>query len=931
LRCVDDDEENYPDPGSQQLDSLRAMEESETRSGTDVREEDLLGGLDLNELCGLAENEDIRMYLDFVRRIEKASLEDDGMKMGPDDLERLRHPPQEKIDLNDPNLRLALDLFLATSNSSQETYNSVCKAIRRRYPEEELFSYDQIKRHVADLSGVIPLTHDMCINTCIAYTGQFSHLESCPYCNESRYDVIQLAATNGKAKEPRQQLHTMPIGPQLQALYRSEDGAQSMHYRDVCTKKILNELNLTNGNILSYKDFFHGGDYLEAIREGRIKEGDPVLMFSIDGAQLYRSKASDCWIYIWVIFNYDPAAGRYTKKHVLYGAIIPGPNKPKIIESFLFPGLHHLSAIQKEGLPIWDASRDVLFVSHPFLALVTADGPAMAYINGLVGHQGKNGCRLYCPLIGRRKPNGSHYYPTLLKPNDYNVEGCNHADVNPSSVAFEPFKNYEENLRILVESQNDAQYKKRRLQTGIVKPSIFLGLPRGRILSIPRCFGYDIMHLISLNIPDLLISLWRGTIDCDKDDDRNTWDWAVLRGNTWTAHGKAVASATPYLPGSFDRPPRNPAEKINSGYKAWEFLLYIFGLGPGLFYKILPQHYWKNYCKLVFAVRILHQYEISGQGLRAAYKAILEFVIEFEELYCQRQINRIHFVRPCLHTLIHVAPEVVRVGPGMIASQWTMERAIGDLSGEIRLPSNPYANLSQRAVRRCQVNALKAMVPDLEEPINLLPRGSQDLGDGYVLLRAQERYASCMTTLEAVALHTYYHTYEQDFSDGHQPKVFRWARLRLPTGQIARSTWKECKKPLTSVRMARNVKVRLCHIFDLIATLINLQLNIPGQLEKLAEVQYFFQVVINGEEKTVALVSLYTSPDQEVWNKSNQTLWVCYRQGDRALKVIDVKTITAVVSMVPLPSGPEGAFFLVEKPGLDVAHMGGQDETMTEE
>jgi hypothetical protein len=131
--------------------------------------------------------------------------------------------------------------------------------------------------------------------------------------------------------------------------------------------------------------------------------------------------------------------------------------------------------------------------------------------------------------------------------------------------------------------------------------------------------------------------------------------------------------------------------------------------------------------------------------------------------------------------------------------------------------------------------------------------------------------------------------------------------------------------------MARNVKVRLCHIFDLIATLINLQLNIPGQLEKLAEVQYFFQVVINGEEKTVALVSLYTSPDQEVWNESNQTLWVCYRQGDRALKVIDVKTITAVVSMVPLPSGPEGAFFLVEKPGLDVAHMGGQDETMTEE
>jgi hypothetical protein len=67
-------------------------------------------------------------------------------------------------------------------------------------------------------------------------------------------------------------------------------------------------------------------------------------------------------------------------------------------------------------------------------------------------------------------------------------------------------------------------------------------------------------------------------------------------------------------------------------------------------------------------------------------------------------------------------------------STMDMERAIGDLGGKIHLPSNLYANLSQRAVFRCQVNALKAMVPDLNEPINPLPRGSQDLGDGYVLL-----------------------------------------------------------------------------------------------------------------------------------------------------------------------------------------------------
>ncbi len=32
----------------------------------------------------------------------------------------------------------------------------------------------------------------------------------------------------------------------------------------------------------------------------------------------------------------------------------------------------------------------------------------------------------------------------------------------------------------------------------------------------------------------------------------------------------------------------SPAEKISSGYKAWEFLIYVFGLCLALLYGILP-------------------------------------------------------------------------------------------------------------------------------------------------------------------------------------------------------------------------------------------------------------------------------------------------------------------------------------------------------
>lgn len=50
-----------------------------------------------------------------------------------------------------------------------------------------------------------------------------------------------------------------------------------------------------------------------------------------------------------------------------------------------------------------------------------------------------------------------------------------------------------------------------------------------------------------------------------------------------------MEAAGPYIPGSFGRAPHNPAEKISSGYKAAEFLAYLFCLGPGLLFRVLPR------------------------------------------------------------------------------------------------------------------------------------------------------------------------------------------------------------------------------------------------------------------------------------------------------------------------------------------------------
>jgi len=404
---------------------------------------------------------------------------------------------------------------------------------------------------------------------------------------------------------PQKQFHTIPIGPQLQVLWWTSKGAKDLGYCKEYTEKFLKELRLNGGNRVSpYSDIFDSSDILKAIAHEDITCDDMVLMFSIDGAQLYCSKASDCWIYIWVIMDHAPGV-RYKNRYILPGGFIGGPNKPKNTDSYICVGLSHLAAIQKEGLQIWDASRREIFVCRPFLAAVGADAVGLAPIAGTIGHNGKSGCRVHCPFVGRHKDKGTHYYSAQLKPTNFSVKGCDHGDVDLNALLSAHTTKaskakYDKDLAFLIQAPNKKQYEKRCLETGLVGPSIFSGLPAKHTLSVPALFVLDIMHLPNLFIPDLFIPLWHGTFDCNKTDDRWNWTWAALADPAvWKAHGQRVADATPYIPGSFDRPPCNPAEKISSGYKAWEHLLHFFGLGPVLLHGILPNNIWENYYKAV--------------------------------------------------------------------------------------------------------------------------------------------------------------------------------------------------------------------------------------------------------------------------------------------------------------------------------------------
>ena len=856
----------------------------------------------------------MRTALDFIRMVKDATL---ASQFDPEELAEFLEPREhESTPPDDPNLKLSLLNYISFMGSSQDTYEAARQNARQCFPNVDLLSHYRVERQARILSGIITWEHDMCVGSCVGFTGAFADLESCPECGESRYDKKALEESNGEKKVPRKVFTTFPFGPQLQARWKHPETARDMFYRWEKTQELRRERTRTGGPLDIYDDILCGEAYLDLADDGTIREYDTVLMLSIDGAQLYEHKESNCWIYIWLLVDLAPDK-RYKIRNILPGGVIPGPKSPKNFDSFLFPGLAHVSALQREGLHIWDAYHQHHAVSLLFLLLVLADAIAMAQLSGSVGHHGRKGCRLLCGLIGRNKTHGSHYYPALLRPNGFeNHRTSSHPDVDINVLPIPTSQGYRSDLFHVIASRNDNNYKRRRLHTGIGKPSIFDGIPQ--ILPLPTCFAGDLMHQPLLNLATLFIDLWCARPDARSWDRTSVWPWAVLTGDVWENHGKVVAGIAKYLPTSFGRTPRNPQEKISSGYKAWEFLNYIYGEGPGVFYGVLPEVYYTHFCKLVRTIRMVHQHAISQEQLATIYELSHQWVLKFEALYCDRKPDRLHFVRQCVHSITHLARETHRLGPLWLSSQWTMERVIGYLGSLLRQPSNPFRNLAAQTKRVAHTNALVAMWPEFGKPVDD-PRGSKNLGNGYLLLGPKDTGPHLLLPAEQVAITGFFSGYP-DAEDINRQTVYRWGRLRIPTEQVARSRWKELERCSDMARTDRNVKVRRSTYFSLTYTLKAPQI-LHHDVVHFGEVKYYFLKTFGNESQAFALVSLYSPPNEYILRMTHHTLLVCRYRGDIALIVVAIESILSVVAMAPfrfLVDGQDEQYFMIEQPGLDV-------------
>ena len=121
---------------------------------------------------------DMATSVEFIRMVKEATLE---FQFGVEELAALCDPRENTSILeDDPYLKFSIRNFISLFGCAQDRYEDVRQNYLDLHPNAPVLSYDQVKRRLRNITGIVTWQHDMYVNTCVVFTGPFKDLESCP-------------------------------------------------------------------------------------------------------------------------------------------------------------------------------------------------------------------------------------------------------------------------------------------------------------------------------------------------------------------------------------------------------------------------------------------------------------------------------------------------------------------------------------------------------------------------------------------------------------------------------------------------------------------------------------------------------------------------------------------------------------------------------
>ena len=249
-----------------------------------------------------------------------------------------------------------------------------------------------------------------------------------------------------------------------------------------------------------------------------------------------------------------------------------------------------------------------------------------------------------------------------------------------------------------------------------------------------------------------------------------------------------------------------------------------------------------------------------------------------------------------------MGPETFRISPLACYTQWTLETAIGNLGCEIQQDRDLFANLTQQAVLRSQVNSLRAHFPWIEFEVGGCSSWLAhqcEFNSGFVFLPRCEEHPLPLSEDELIAFKSYWGEQKWPNTNAWPNEVCCWAKLQLPSGQKARSVWYKSSVH-TKLRRASCVKVIFFYVSLGILLLKGImQIKQEGGTH-IANVQFYFYIRFGNDRHPLAMVTMFSLPDADVYRDLNETVYLSELLSTRdGIVVIPVTAIHSVVSMFP--------------------------------
>ncbi|KAF8741328.1 Transposase family tnp2, partial [Rhizoctonia solani] len=554
-------------------------------------------------------------------------------------------------------------------------------------------SIKQLRSLARKLSGLAAKRHHCCVNSCVAFIGYLGHMNTCPVCHESRFD---------SAGKPRNIFVTIPLIPQLRALFACPISAKNMQYRHTYTN---------NNNTIA--DIFDSLRYLElrnlfVLIDGKHmpykyfqEEHEIALGLTLDGACPFKRRTNTCWPILAINYNL-PSDERICTENMICVGVIPGPRCPADINSFLQPLIDELRELAR-GVAAVDANQEKLFSLRAHLLTIFGDIPALTKVLEFIGHNGCFPCR-FClmPTIpGPTSGGGLHRYCPLHQPNGFRMDPLN-LPLREHDICIRA------GLKVL-KAKNEAERKQLATESGIKGVTLFARVPS---ISIPRSFPVDLMHMIWQNLIPQLVELWTG----DFNDLDNGLEGYQIDQDVWDALCEACIPSRRTMPTSFGCPVPDPRKRSQFIAETWS--VFTTQLAPALLRKrFSDQRYYCHFVRLVKLLSLAISFDLSRDKIPEIRQGFADWIEEYEQIYYQFDEDRLQTCPVNIHYLLHVADSIEYMGP--ICRRY------------------PYANIDERILNRARLQMIlqKYRLAD-KQPFVIQNRS--DESDGATIVRGCE-------------------------------------------------------------------------------------------------------------------------------------------------------------------------------------------------